>query len=276
MLVRTDGETLKVGGKMNVKVLIATHKEYKMTDYKYYLPIHVGKNNKKSIGYTGDNSGDNISYKNAHYCELTGLYWGWKNLECDYIGLVHYRRHFTNKKYLSIFTKDKSKYILSDLNIEKLLSGYDVILPKKRNYYIETLYSHYAHTHYAEHLDETRKIISEYYPKYLKSFDQVMKSTSGHMFNMFIMKKNLADEYCKWLFDILEKLEEKIDVSDYDSYQARLYGRVSELLLNVWILNNKIKYKEVPHMHMENINWINKGYSFLRAKFNKKKFEHSF
>lgn len=38
------------------------------------------------MGYIGDNTGDNISLRNSNYCELTGLYWAWKNLKCDYIG----------------------------------------------------------------------------------------------------------------------------------------------------------------------------------------------
>ena len=151
-----------------------------------------------------------------------------------------------------------------------------VILPKKRNYYIENLYSHYAHTHYSIHLDKTRNIISEYYNEYLKTFDEVMNRKSAHMFNMFIMKKNLADEYCKWLFSILSKLEKMIDITEYDSFQARLFGRVSELLLDVWIEKNNVKYKEVPYMHMEKINWIKKGKSFLNAKFRGVKFKASF
>ena len=81
---------------MNIKILVATHKPYWMPDDDVYLPIHVGKAGQKDIGFIGDDTGENISYKNANYCELTGMYWAWKNLQADYIGLCHYRRYFTN------------------------------------------------------------------------------------------------------------------------------------------------------------------------------------
>ena len=82
---------------MNIKILVATHKKYDMPTERIYLPIHVGKAGKESLGYQGDDIGDNISWKNTSYCELTGVYWGWKNLQCDYIGLCHYRRYFLRK-----------------------------------------------------------------------------------------------------------------------------------------------------------------------------------
>ena len=80
----------------NVKVIIATHKKYDMPKDKLYLPLLVGADiNKKDLGYTKDNTKKNISKKNPYYCELTGLYWAYKNLKNDYIGPAHYRRHFT-------------------------------------------------------------------------------------------------------------------------------------------------------------------------------------
>ena len=60
---------------MDIKILVATHKEYWMPEDEVYLPIHVGRENKAGLGYLGDNTGNNISAKNSNYCELTGLYW---------------------------------------------------------------------------------------------------------------------------------------------------------------------------------------------------------
>ena len=129
---------------------------------------------------------------------------------------------------------------------------------------------------YIEPLDETRKIIEEKYPDYLSEFDKLHKRTSAHMFNMFIMKKEILNGYCEWLFDILFELEKRIDASQYDSFHARFYGRVSELLLDVYLNTNNLKYTEVKCMDMENINWFKKGTSFLKAKFFGKKYDKSF
>jgi len=82
----------------NIKIIVASHKKYQMPEDDMYLPLHVGAEGKEKLGYQGDNTGDNISIKNPYFCELTGLYWAWKNLEADYIGLVHYRRYFSIKK----------------------------------------------------------------------------------------------------------------------------------------------------------------------------------
>ncbi len=256
----------------NIKVIIATHKKYEMPEDEMYLPLHVGAEGKDDLGYQKDNIGDNISQKNPYFCELTGLYWAWKNLDADYIGLAHYRRHFSLK------TKSNNKFdnILTYKETDKVLNKTDVILPKKRNYVIETLYNHYKHTMYVEPLDETRNVIKKLYPDYLDEFDKLKTRRSAHMFNMFIMKKEIFDGYCKWLFDILFELEKNVDNSKYDQFHSRFYGRISELLLDVYLRKNNISYKEVGFIYMEKINKIAKVVGFLKAKFGGKKYGKSF
>ena len=261
----------------NIKILVATHKKYKMpSDTNMYLPIHVGCEGKKKLGFQGDNSGENISVLNPYYCELTGLYWAWKNLECDYLGLVHYRRYFTKmtKGYNESINIDD--VILNRFEVEKLLENSEVIVPKRRKYYIETLYSHYDHTFDASHLDLARKMIEMKNPEYIASFDKVMKQRSGYMFNMFIMKKELLDEYCSWLFSILFELQNRVDAVNLTAFEARLFVRVSELLFNVWLEQMKYKVKEVPFFDAFEVDWIKKGGAFLKAKFFKKKYKQSF
>lgn len=261
-----------MNNKNKIKVIVATHKRYEMPIDEMYLPIQVGAEGKEDLGYTPDNTGDNISVKNPYYCELTGIYWAWKNLNVDYIGLAHYRRHFCFKKK----SKNKFENVLTYEETRKLLQNTDVILPKKREYLIETLYSHYNHTMYVEPLDEVGKIIFEKYPEYSKYFNKLHKRTSAHMFNMFIMKKNIFDGYCEWLFDILSEVEKRVDQNKYDSFHARFYGRLSELLLDVYLQKNDISYKEIGFIYMEKINKFKKVTGFLRAKFGGKKYGKSF
>ena len=117
---------------------------------------------------------------------MTGLYWAWKNLDADYIGLAHYRRHFGAKHHHG---KNRLDWVIKSNELLPMLEQYSILLPKKRHYYIETLYSHYEHTHYSNQLDATREIISKKYPDYLATYDEVLSKTSGYMFNMAIMKK---------------------------------------------------------------------------------------
>lgn len=260
----------------DIKIIVATHKKYKMPKEEMYLPLHVGKEGKESIGYQEDNEGENISSKNPYFCELTGLYWAWKNLKADYIGLVHYRRYFTTSNVLLKNEEVKFERVLKQEKASEILENTDIIVPKLRKYYIENIYDHYKNTLYIEPLDEVRNIIKEKCPEYIPEFDNLHKRTSAHMFNMFIMKKEKLDKYCTWLFDILFELEKRIDVSQYDSFHARFFGRISEVLLDVWINTNHETYKEVKIMDMQNINWFKKGIAFLKAKFMRKKYEKSF
>ncbi len=252
---------------MNIKILVAAHKEYSMPEDSMYLPIHVGKElSSLTLPWTGDNSGDNISTKNPHFCELTALYWAWKNLDAEYIGLTHYRRHFTMHKP-KIFCKDKFSRILKSTEVEPLLQNTSVILPKPRNYFIETNYSHFVHAHPAESLEQTEKILEEKYPEYLAAFKLVMKRTRAHRFNMLIMKKDIFDHYCSWLFDILFTLENSLDISSYNAYNQRIFGFISERLMDVFLEANKIPYKELPVIFMEREHWLKKGTAFLKRKF---------
>lgn len=263
----------------NVKIIIAVHKKYQMPIDSMYLPVHVGAVGKESIGYQRDDEGDNISDLNPYFCELTGLYWAWKNLDADYIGLVHYRRHFTMHPH----AKDLWNAVLKENEIKNDFKKIKVFVPYKRRYYIETLYSHYAHTHYISQLDETKKVIKERCPEYVEAFDKVMKRRWGYMFNMMIMKWTLFDSYCIWLFDILFELRNKLGEDGLTAFHSRYYGRISEIIFNVW-LEQKVKdgtlkeseIKELPFIHMEKINWWKKGTAFLKAKFVGKKYEGSF
>lgn len=235
-----------------------------MPEDSVYVPVQVGAALHPALGYIPDNTGDNISDKNPNYCELTALYWAWKNLDADYIGLVHYRRYFTRKEVHNI--EKKKEQILDGKEWENILSKYPVVVPDKRNYYIETNRSHYNHAHHTEGLDLAEQIIKEKFPDYLPAFNTIMNRTWAYMFNMFVMRRNLFNDYMAWMFDILFEIEKQVDITGWDNYESRIYGFVSELLLDVWLEKNKIVYYEQNVSFMEKQNWIKKGGNFIKRK----------
>ena len=247
-----------------IKILIACHRPYPVPDEPCYLPVEVGAalHTQPIPGFTPDNTGDNISAKNKNYCELTALYWAWKNLDADFIGLVHYRRYFSNGKLL----KRKEARILSEVEFQRELARSDILLPRPRNYWIETNYSQYAHAHHATDLDTTREILQERYPAYVKAFDASMQRRVGHRFNMFVMSHEKLHAWCTWLFDVLFELEKRLDISGYDAYNARVFGFVAERLLDVWIETNGYRYRELPVLNTESQHWLRKGASFVLRK----------
>ena len=249
-------------------VLVITHKDYEFPDSACYRPLFVGgkiASGLKNEDFYQDNSGANISEKNSSFCELTGLYWAWKNgvfENNEYVGLVHYRRYFAGKA-LDL----KKKQIASESELLTILEKYDVILPRKRNYFIESIYSHYQHAHHIEDLDLTRDVIIELQSEYLESFDAVMQGRKLHLYNMFVMSSEKASEYCHWLFSILFELEQRIDITQYDNYQKRVFGFIAERLFNVWILYNQLNVKYLSVVNLDGENLVKKGLNLLKRKF---------
>ena len=245
----------------NLAIYSVFHKTYWIPSNELYIPIQVGfadniVSEEKAI--CRDNTGDNISEKNKSYCELTAIYWVWKNKKYDYIGIDHYRRHFCITK-----KKDKKSCILKMFEVEKYLSPDVVILPKKRHYWIETNYSQYVHAHNEIDLIKTKEILKEKYPDYLDPYDEIMKKRSGHRFNMMIMPWHIFDSYCTWLFSVLFELEKRLDISNYSDNDQRVFGYVAERLLDVYILRNNIKVHEMNYVFMDKENWMKKIACFV-------------
>lgn len=251
-----------------IRIIVATHKKYQMPEEPMYLPLHVGAADKEDIGYTRDDAGKNISVMNMRLCELTGIYWAWKNLDADYIGLAHYRRYFTTMPLLKRLGKNKFNCILTQKELEPILKEYDLILPKKREYGIESIYSHHIHLPYTYEKDLLilRDVIKEKEPDYLQAFDIVMNRNCAHMFNMFIMKRDIFDQYCAWVFPLLLETDRRVDVSGYTPMETRAVAYLGEFMLDIWNEKQKISYKELSVMFMEKQNWFMKCGKFLLRK----------
>lgn len=227
-----------------ISMYIVTHKAFEPPEKKLYLPIQVGKQTTHiDLGFVSDDVGENIAWKNYCYCELTALYWIWKNdYNSKYVGLCHYRRYFTSNPF-----SKRSKFFLGEKKIVKYLKKADVILPSKIHLKntVEEKYS-LTGAGFQHDLDFVRRIINSDYPQYLDTYDIVMNESCQYFWNMFVLSKELLDEYCEWLFDILLKLENVTNIENYNVRQKRIYGYISERLLNVWVRYNNLKIVECP------------------------------
>lgn len=240
---------------LDTRIYVMTHKKYTKPDNEEYISLHVGREGKEDLGYLGDNSNDNISNKNRNYCELTGLYWLWKNVQCDMIGICHYRRYFF-----------KDRKVLSKEYIEHILGTYDLILPTSSGSPYKDTFQHYEEKHVIRDLLTCEEVIKEKYPAYSDSFQWCMKTNLFSVGNMMIARKEVFDEYCLWLFDILFEVEKRIDISSYDEYQSRVMGFLSERLLRVWLLMQDYKIKEEV-VKMIDLEELENGIKLVQLKY---------
>ena len=234
-----------------VNIYVVEHKPVDLSKYSLdscYKIICVGEYAQQEVGLMSDCTGDNISYKNSNYCEMTAAYWIWKNdTISDIVGLCHYRRFFT-KAAISV----DSKYFINENDILKYLKTNDVIVAKK-TYSCEGAYKGYLNCGREKDLQCVRNAIEQLCPEYLSFYINYFEKASGlHLANMIISKKQVFDEYCKWLFNILNYVEERTDISQYSKEEARIYGYLAERLLNVWLAkNNYLRVKECRVIHTE-------------------------
>ena len=219
---------------MSVRIFVMAHKPFTPPKDPMYVPRQVGRAYAASLGFLGDDTGDSISALNPYFCELTGLYWIWKNYQsADYIGICHYRRYLLNQTG-SIFTEPQ---------LEKLCMEYDMVTTK-----LLTLTCSYekgfGENHHVKDLYTTREVLKEKFPSYVNAFDQLLKGPHTYFGNIFVTAKDSYDAYCEWLFDILFEAQKRTDMTGYNGYQKRLFGFLSEFLQTVWIHCHKLRVCE--------------------------------
>ena len=244
---------------MNCKIIVCCHKDDIRVDQEPYQPIQVGKALcDQNLGIVGDDTGDNISAKNRSYCELTGLYWAWKNLkDVDVIGLCHYRRYFDfHNQSLSIlpYTKfSKEQFVKLDFSVPDdivdTVNRGAVVAPRVMNN-VGSLYDEYCICHISEDLRTLEAVVAEKSEqKYIDAFNKVMHLTHKPMcYNMFVMNWKDFDRYSTWLFGILEEVEKRIDITNYSPVQKRVFGYMAERLFNVWVAAEGKKVIHKPLM----------------------------
>jgi len=260
----------------NIKIFVCAHKEVPLPQHPYFLPIQAGAALHEHInGYQPDDEGENISIKNPNFCELTCHYWAWKNLKnVDIVGLNHYRRYFDFTRKWPQFSADKhfiateeflkQDYIFPDL--EKLLTKYDIILPVARHWRVSNA-QQYGDYHIAKDWEMLRQIIKERSPQYIPAFEKTMDHSNKSVgYNMFITHWEHFEAYSEWLFDILFEVEHRVPPID-DPIQSRIYGYMSERLINVFCEHHQLSIKSVPLIMPLDTYKPNQNINHLRATY---------
>lgn len=254
----------------NVKLLICYHKPATLFKDEIFTPIHVGRANarKKAApgdknyqwmldNMIGDDTGENISDRNGCYNEMTSLYWAWKNYDKlgnpDYIGLMHYRRHFVfredEKIVYNIENFDEESYLreinYSPEKVYNMLEGCDFITHIGK---VINVYNHYIENHRQEDLDLAVDIMLEKYPEYKEITKEYFAGDYSNFCNMFIMNKKLFFQYCEWIFDILEEFEKRVDVSEKRFFISE---RLTGIFIAKLMADKSLKYKVLPISFIE-------------------------
>lgn len=223
-----------------VSIFIVAHKPCDLPHDEVMRPIHVGRADsrwKEEMAWMqGDDTGDNISSKNPQYCEMTAHYWIWKNVkDAEYVGVCHYRRFFGVD-----ITED---------NVSEVMADVDVMMVEP-SWHIDSVYAYFAKFMGAENMTILWRVMKNLCPEYAETLEKVCDGVKFYPFNMLLCKKHLFDEYCEWMFSILEECEKYVKLSPYTNGRRAL-AYMAELLTSVYFIHRKLKIKSVPYIKIE-------------------------
>ena len=257
------------------KILI-THKNYSIPlKSEIFTPIQTGTVLSDVIfdDMLHDNEGKNISDKNDFLCELTAVYWAWKNYDKlgnpDYIGFMHNRRHFIfndnewvkHPKGFVVFPKLDDDYIkqcsLNDDETIKNIKDFDCIIPNP--VHIGNVYEQFKQEHDVKYYDLALSILKKKYPEYSEVADSYNASEESYVWCMGIYAKGLFKRYASWLFDILFELMPQIDFTGYTSQEARLPGYIGERLTGIFftkLFQENIKIRKLNVSFLQDVKKI--------------------
>lgn len=224
---------------MNINIYVSYFKPYPLIPCDCFIPVQCARA-LTNVKYPmlGDDTGDNISKYNPQFSELTTQYWVWKQKpDCDYIGFFAYRRFFAFKHDESVeditFKNCAEVFGLDKKTIESTIKDYDIIVPSSLD--VGNMYKNTCNP-YGEYF--ANKLISkmkEVKPEYSNAIDKFYNSNEAHLFNLYIMKNELYNEFCEFLFGTLLPLRDEIgDIPPFCNH-SRFFGYTSEQFINIYI-----------------------------------------
>ena len=267
----------------SIKILVGYHKPAVLLKDDILTPIHLGRALATEASkdgamsqrdyqwmldnMIGDDTGDNISKENRKYCELTALYWAWKNYDKlgnpDYIGFMHYRRHFIlnekaklpKKRYLNqlpTYPSITQRY-LKETGLKNITSYFkgEIILPDF--IYVNKIYptitsniqSFCNYAKIPDFFEEMVKIVSQK-KQYKEIAENITRDNKMFSFNMFILPKKYFFQYCSFLFDVCFQLDRHFkDFTSQNTEHLRQIAWTSEFISTIFFEELLQKYSSV-------------------------------
>lgn len=232
-------------------------------------PIQTGKAvTHYDLGMLSDDKGDNISFKNPYYGEITCWYWVWKNWlkehpETEYIGFTQYRRLpilFPYKKndekghYLKQVSKktfDKITRTYTEEKVYNAIKSYDLITINKWKTLVTTRWQFTSFLPANEWITAYESFVQNNETERIW-FNKVMNQREGRYKCNFIMKRAVFEEFSTWLFThlfIFENVSDWRDVYPPKKGNERIVAFITECFMNLWIekkfSNKNLAIKEV-------------------------------
>ena len=198
--------------------------------FSWEIPIQAGAAlaSRRICDICDNAGGDHISDKNHQYCELTALYWIWKNDRSDYVGLGHYRRHF------ELDEEQLNQLSCSDIDVVLTIPIMD----------IPSVEAVYRRDHVGADWDVMLEAVRKLPPDYMDAVREMQSGQFYYAYNMFIMRREILENYCSWLFPILFYCERHCEEKK-DHYQNRYIGFLAEHLMSAYFLHHENDYKIV-------------------------------
>lgn len=180
-----------------------------------------------SIADIHDDTGINISKKNRMYCEMSAVYWIWKNTDHDWIGIEHYRRHLLVKP-------------------EMLRDDIDAILPLPYICYPHEI-SQFLRFTTEDVLNALLKALKELHPDKYEDYHRILYDKYQYTYNMICARRYVFDNYCRWFFEITEYMEKTIGEDVPELIKTRAFSYVAEVLTNLYFMyhQNDLRIRHV-------------------------------
>lgn len=245
----------------SIKVLVACHKPIACPASNIYMPVQLGASTATHIieGMQRDDEGDNISERNFTFCELSAQYWGWKNLDADYIGLCHYRRYFcfdgidhpandhAQIEIPCLSPASAAHYRLDDDALaSEAIVQHDMIVPQRWDVRMTptplgpqpTIRRHMVAYGLMTNdtLNKLVELCAERQPDYAPFVEKYLEDYMYQGYNCFIMKRSLFDRFCAFEFDVLKAFDDWFDYTDITTTKKRIAGYLGEILISAFTL----------------------------------------